>query len=364
VADSNTSGTDTPRTEERSAAPRRIVFWKRVIRALQVALVLSVAFAVWFIAFGRGSSGPAPVLPDTNAQFSLDLKVVGKMDHDVVYAVEQRARPAYRIFSFDPATGVDETVFTVPKDAIIYGIALSPDRTTLAVSYSPDFHVKGSGLWTLDVASKKFTEVAPTEEGHYLVDPAWSGDATSIYATYVDRTGADEKLSTAQVTLADLSLRVIIADGIAPTVSGDTLYYLTVDEQRARRSIAVLTSDDGTSTIPVGDGQFDLDHLLVGASGSVLHVAVLEPKKDEASVTIGTPAEAHGNHDVPSTWWDVDVKVAAPTAAATDLASTIVYDAANSGDSIVSATREGLSITSGSTRTDLIASRAIRFVAG
>jgi hypothetical protein len=79
-----------------------------------------------------------PVLPDTTHAFSLDLEVIANMDHEVVYAAEQRSGSAYRMFSFDPATGAVETVFTVPKDAVIYGIALRPDRTSLAVANSPD----------------------------------------------------------------------------------------------------------------------------------------------------------------------------------------------------------------------------------
>jgi hypothetical protein len=362
VADSGNSQTVVQTSQERSAASRRTLLWKRVNRLLLVALALSVAFAAWFLAYRPGDDRDAPVLPDTNSQFSLDLKVVGRMDHDVVYAVEQRARPAYRIFSFDPATGVDKTVFTVPEQAIIYGIALSPDRSTLAVSYSTDFHLEGSGLWTLDLASNAFTELQKAEAGFFLIDPAWADDGKSIYATYLDRTAPDEKLSTAQVTLADSSLRVIIEDGIAPVVSRDKLYYLTVDSEHARRSIAAITSDGTTSNIAVGDGQFDLDHLLIDDSG-LLHVAVLSAR-DNGGVTVGTEASAHGNHDVPSTWWNVVVDDDTPTATATDLESTVVYDAATTGDAIVAATREGLSVTLGSTRTDLVASRAIRFVAG
>lgn len=332
-----------------------------MLRLLQVALALNVAFAVWFIAFRGDGNGSAPVVPDTQEQFSLDLKVVGRAEHSVVYAVEQRARPAYRILSFDPASGAVETVFAVPDNAIIYGIALSPDRSTLAVSYSTDFHVKGNGLWTLDLRSRALTEVRPTEEGHFLVDPAWAPDGGSIYATYVDRTGTDERLALAEVTLSGGSLRVVAENAILPAVGGGDLYYLTVDDEHARRSIGVIDAEGTQRAIAVGDGGYDLDHLLIGTNGSQLHVAVLE-RRDDGSVTLGTPAAAHGNHDVPSTWWNLDA--GSKTVTPTELTPTIVYDAASTGDSIVSATREGLTITSGTVQTELIRSRAIRFATG
>jgi hypothetical protein len=164
------------------------------------------------------------VLPDTQAHFLLDLEVIGKVAHDVVYVVEQRARPAYRIFSFDPSTGADKTVVTVPTDAIIYGIALSPDRSTLAVAYSADFHTEGSGLSTLDVASGKLTEVVPAQPNVYLTDLEWSVDGRSVLATHVDRTGTDEQLGISRISLADKSATMIVDDAIAPVVDGDGLH--------------------------------------------------------------------------------------------------------------------------------------------
>jgi hypothetical protein len=115
---------------------------------------------------------------------------------------------------------------------------------------------------------------------------------------------------------------------------------------------------DGRS-ISVGDGARDLDHLLEGSDDATLWVGVLSTK---ASVTVGTPASAHGNHDVASTWWDV-ATAGTPSPAPVGLNSTIIYDAASRDASIVFATQEGLSIATGSKQTDLIASRAIRLVA-
>ncbi|MGL5862499.1 MAG: hypothetical protein ACRCY9_14700 [Phycicoccus sp.] len=303
-----------------------------------------------------------PVLPNTTATFSLDLEVVATMDHEVVYAVEQRSRPAYRIFSFDPAMGAVETVFTVPQDAIIYGIALAPDRKSLAVAYSPDFQIGGSGIWTLDLTTKEFSEVSPAKKDVYLTDPTWSADGRALWATRADRTRSDDQLGIAHVDIADGTVKIVVEEGIDPAPVGDALFYLTVDENQARRSIGVLDADGGTRTIAVGDGTLDLDHLLVGADGTSLRVAVLETEKD-SGLALGQKAEAHGNHDVPSTWWDVPTSTRGSAASSTRIDPVVVYDAAPTGTDIVYATRAGLSIA-GTTKTDLITSRAIRFATG
>jgi hypothetical protein len=82
-------------------------------------------------------------------------------------------------------------------------------------------------------------------------------------------------------------------------------------------------------------------------------------KEPAAVVPVGEPANAHGSHDVESTW-----KLptgGSPTATTVD--RTIVYDAAATATSIVEATREGLSIVIDAKRVNLITSRAIRLVA-
>lgn len=163
------------------------------IRALQVALAGTVAVGVWLIGFAPDGATPE-VLPDTTEQFSLDLEVVASTEAPVVYIVEQRARPAYRIFAFDSSTGDDETIFTVPEDAIICGIDLDATGTTLAVTYSPDHTLDGSGLWTLDIADGTFTEISPVETGIYLTDPEWTDDGTAVLATRVNRTTENESL--------------------------------------------------------------------------------------------------------------------------------------------------------------------------
>lgn len=340
--------------------PKSLRFWLRARRILQVALVIAVFGAVWLVGF-RTSPEPE-VLPDTSEQFSLDLSVSASLDHDLVYVVEQRARPKYRIFSFDPATGTDETVFTVPEDAIIYGISLHPDRSQLAVSYSTDFNIEGNGVWLLDLDTRDFTEVSSTEPGVYLTELEWSRDGSEVFATHVDRRTDTEILSIASINISSGSIptgtvEVIVNDAITPAVADGGLFHLTVDEEKARRAIGVLTTDGNVESIEVLDGERDLDHLTARANLDDVFVAVLD-QQDGGLLSLGAPAAAHGNHNVRSSWWSIDNGTEM-----TDLEPIIVYDAATSDSgAIVYATLEGLSIADGE-RVDLIRSRAIRFVA-
>jgi hypothetical protein len=302
--------------------------------------------------------GPAPVLPNTQGQFSLDLKVIGSMQHDVVYAVEQRARPAYRIFAFDPMTGIDTTVFSVPEDAVIYGIALSPDRATLAVSYSPDFRNYGSGISLLDLQTKRLREVTRAVPGLFEVNLEWSNDAKSVYSTHVDQSTPIQRLSIAQTLIAEGTTNILVRNAVNPRVSNNKLYYLPVDETGARRYIQ---TSDGQEVVSVGDGTFELTYLLRGANDEALQVAVIS-ESSETSLSVGTPARAHGSHEVPVTWWRVSIS-GSSKAAPLGLSPAIVYDAASRNGPIVYATQEGLSIADGSKQVALVASRAIRLVA-
>lgn len=325
---------------------------------LKVIVALNLAVAVWVIGFRSGDK-PGPVLPDTETQFSLDLEVVGAVDYSSIYVVEQRARPNYRIFELDPATGVTETVFTVPEDAIIYAVASSPDGETLALGYVPDFNEGGNGIWFLDLDSSVLSEVLPATEGVFYSDVAWAMDGSSILATQVDRRGEDEMLAVVEVELSSGEIVTSIPNAINPVQVDDTLYYLLIDDTRARRAIGWLSSSGEKGIIEVGDGNNDLDHLV--ATSTSLRVAVIAPT-DDGGITIGEPAEAHGNHDVPSVWWEVELD-GDLTMRATTFEPIIVFDAIATEDGIVYATNEGLAIAT-SERVDIIKSRAIRLVAG
>ncbi len=342
--------------------------WRAVMRVCQASLAMLIGVGVWSIGFA-GDGDVAPILPDTDEQFSLDLSVIDTTDHPLIYAVEQRARPAYRIFSFDPNTGADETVYTVPEDAIIFGIALDDEQATLAVTYSPDFALNGSGLALLDLDTGELSTVLPVETDVYFTDPVWSDDSTSVFATRVDRRGEGEELDVARIDVNGSTpgaVDIVITDAINPVDTGDGIAHLAVDADGARRSVRSTGSEPGGSALV--SGELDLDHLVIDDDGE-LWVAALDETDEPAAVAglvFGQSASAHGNHDRPSTWWDLDSTSDVPTPSSAE--PIIVYDAVIGDEAIVAATNEGVSIIhlrhgSDQQRLDLIASRAIRFVA-
>ncbi len=330
---------------------------RAAVRIVLAMAALGVAGAVWSIGFA--SPAVAPVIPPDDTPFSLDLRVVASMDHEIVYAVEQRARPHYRIFEFDPATGADRTVFSVPEDAIVSGIARSPDDTSLAVAYTPDHNDAGTGVWLLDPDSGAMTEVTPGVDGVYLVDPSWAADGTTVFVTVVDRRGDGDALAVGAIDLTDPTptVEVLAEDVIEPLEVDGVVHALAVDDDLARRRVAVLSADGDPGWLTVDDGGRDLDHLVrVGDDEPV--VAVLDVI-DDGGVTFGEPAWAHGSHVVPSTWWSIGVDGAQPSGPD----AVIVHDAVGTDHSIVEATGTGLAITTGTSRIELITSRTIRFVA-
>lgn len=331
-------------------SPEQRVRRRRMLQVLFAAVVVAVGVTI-----SVGGADPAPVLPDTATQFSLDMEVIGEADVPLVYVVEQRARPAYRIFSFDPVTGEDTTVFTVPEDAIIHGIAKHPTDEVIAVAYAEDYRLNGNGMALLDLTSGELEIVTAGEEDVYLVDVSWREDGSGLLATQVDRRGADEQLSVVAIGL-DGPVSTLATDGVGPVELDGVVQYLRMDVDGARRSIAAVGVTDATE---VGDGTLDLDHLLGGDTPGTFVVSSIDSQA--TTLSFGAPASAHGSHDVPATWW----------AASQDDAGTplpllepgIVHDAVRVGTALVYATNEGLTIANPAA-TAVIASRALRFVTG
>lgn len=84
--------------------------------------------------------------------------------------------------------------------------------------------------------------------------------------------------------------------------------------------------------------------------------------QDEGLLSLGSPASAHGNHNVQSSWWSIEQQ--ADAVELWNLEPIVVYDAvASDSGAIIYATLEGLSIGD-EERIDLVSSRSIRFVAG
>lgn len=158
--------------------------------------------------------------------------------------------------------------------------------------------------------------------------------------------------------MADPTVELVATEAINPVETDGGVFVLDVDEEGARRSISRVAADGSRVTVDIGGSDHDLDHLTADRDSSTLHVAVLDTV--DGGLSFGQPAEAHGNHDVSSSWWTVDPEGSAPEAAG--LEPIIVYDASVTASAIVYATSEGLAFGT-EVRTDVIKSRAIRFVA-
>ena len=281
---------------------------------LMVVVAVNLAALVWVIGLRSSGNGTPPALAATTPEFTLDATVVALLesaDPATIYVLEQRARPDYRIAAFEPTSGEPSTVFEIPDEALAYSIAASPSGESLAVAYTADFNVNGSGIVLVDIVDGSTRWIYEETPDEFVTDLAWSLDGMSIWATHI---ATDESLS-------------------------------------------------------VVGGALDLDHLVVTRSGEALFVAALNSSIETggASLSIGQPAAAHGNHSGPSTWFRVDPSGTSP-AHALPLTQTIIYGATARPDGLIAvATREGLITIEfgdlGFHETTLVESRALRAVA-
>ena len=350
------------------ARPRR----SRTELVLMVVVAVNLGAVVWVIGFRSSGNDTPSVLADTTPEFTLDATVVASLegaDPAPIYVLEQRARPDYRIAAFEPASGELSTVFEVPDEALAYSIATSPSGESLAVAYTADFNVDGNGILVVNLVDQSTKWVYEETPDEFVTNLAWGSDGESIWATHI---AADESLSVVEIDAGTGVLLATIDDAVDPAPTAGATFYLRVDDQGARRSIGVSPLDESAaieSTISVGDGTLDLDHLVVTRSGEALFVAALNSSIETggSSLSIGQPASAHGNHSGPSTWFRVDPSDTSP-AEALPLTETIVYGAIARPDGLIAAvTREGLITIElgdlGFSETTLVESRALRAVA-
>jgi hypothetical protein len=305
-----------------------------------------------------------PILATEEAVFSQDAEVVGTADAGIVYAVEYRGNPNYRITSLDTKTGELNEVFNVPKGSIVYSIALSPDKNKLAIGYSDNMDA-GNGVFLIDLSGKipELTQVIPAKSGINYLDLAWSNDGKTIWSTYGDTTTDEIVYSVAKIDVESRAFEIIVTDAIDPVPTKKGIAYLPLEPDQSRRSIEVIDLSDGSKlSVAVSDKKYDLDTLMYDQYSDSLLVNALN-KPSSVTLRLGGAAYAHGSHDVPSSILILD-GVDYGNISANDLDPKVTFESSLSTDGVlVEATNEGLYVTNGnSERTFILKSRALRYV--
>ncbi len=331
---------------------------------LRLVAVVAALVAAWLLVLRPatvdnstlpGTNVPAPLVLPTSTD-TLDLEVVGTLEHDVVHAVELRPAPDHRILALTPATGEVVTVRSFTNLEQTFGIARAPSGDQLAVAYVADVSTRGNGLWVLALDDPSdFREVIPAVTGVYLTDPLWMDD-DRLLLTRTDVRVGDPSFDLVAVEVSTGAVTPVVNDAVTAAVVDGIVHFLEPDEQANGRAVRRLGEDGGISPVVRADGDATIDHLLATADGGLLFAV---HQVDEGGITVGAPALAHVG---PSVWWTTPAVSPAP--ADWGLPSSSVLDAAMSREgALVAVDRQGLSITRDGVRHRLLDSRSLVFVA-
>lgn len=281
----------------------------KVLLRLGVGLVCLVS--VWLLA---GSSVRDLLDPPSNELADLPIDGSGRAGTDEsepIFMVEVASRPDYRLAAFDPTSTATTPVFVVPEFGVISSVGLSPDRSQLALAYTRDYTVPGSGIYLLDATTRAdrvsgeldLREVTPEQPSGSFDTVRFAPDGATLWATLEEAHGS----AVVAVDLLTGKVNKVIDNAVEPAPGDGWIAYLTLDPDGSRRSIGLLDLTTGTATtIPVLEGGYDLGNLLADTEQDRLVFTALLPS-EETGIQVGDPALAHGSHEGPAQWLTLDL---------------------------------------------------------
>jgi len=353
-----------------------------------------------------------------NPSFSLDATIL-EYDEDVfkditlnepsiqnnlIYILEYRGFPNYRILEFDLLSKNLKELVKIPKGSLVYSMSISKDKKDLILIYSDNLEGTSNGIYSLSIEDiKKSTNLkvnslenlSDFDHTSYLnsfikiLNPIKDASKHVFYKDLnVDENNniwvskIEEDLS-ANLTKSSIekidqkgNILISISNVINPISYKNFIYYLPLEKDLSRNSIASLNiNTNETENYSILDNNYDLDDFLINDSG--LYISVLNRNKKAYLPNFFSKVSAHGNHSIPSIW--VNYSLDGNYISDLDLNAEIVYDATFLNESIFSSknslnileiTNEGLTYINSTleennkiNRLHLIKSRAFRFIA-
>ncbi len=241
------------------------------------------------------------------------LNLTGKL----VYNASNSTVGTASVQSLDLETGELITIFQAPGDSWVYDVAVSPDHTTLVLTYSPPMDAPYGGqasLYRMPLNASKPPQLLvtlPTGQDQFS-QPAWSPDGKYIYFAHINF----ESMATFEImrmAYPDGKPEKLIENAYWARVSedGSRLVYVSLDPQSGKNQL-FFANVDGTNP-----QQVRLRRLPVP---SVIDAPMFSP--DNQSIIFSSPTGskasapnwidqllgatvAHADGTLPSDWWSV-----------------------------------------------------------
>lgn len=342
-------------------------------RYLLMALIFSVAWGIGFARLRHTDVDVPPrdtvdaLLQDAQPVLAFESVWVGAsvgMSGGLAF-VEQRPHPYHRVARLDFETGAVSSLFELPKGALVYHIAATPDAQRLVMSYSPpEARYDYSGLYTVSLTDGTMERVVGGETpATYYTNPHWAGDSL-VYTVY-RRAAQTRHIERYDVRTG--AVNVVAENAVMPMLSADgaTLMYVRINPIDGKRSLWAMdtTAESAAYPLVTEDAFADIDVPTLSPDGAWVYFTVLEQPSfasRAAQVVLGAgQAHAHGNHNVPMRWYRVSLGGGEPQPVISDPFITL-YGGLNTADELGFVSDTGFYVAQAGRVDQLIQSRVMR----
>lgn len=163
------------------------------------------------------------------------------------------------LWTLEPATGKISQLLTIPASTSLASPAVSPDGSRIAYSLYDTQQAlakkdNGTDLYVVGGDGKNPKLLAPHQEvGAWLSEPTWTGDGKTVLFSRRDAKGK-ERID--RVAADGTGRATVMADRISPSVVGDRLAYLVTDAQAYTVDLWVADTSGQNPRRLLGDPEF------------------------------------------------------------------------------------------------------------
>jgi len=186
----------------------------------------------------------------------------------------------------DLSSGNSEVVFTADPKSLLTYAALSPDGTTLAITYAPPsegiVQAGYTNLYTLPLDASTDPQLV-VEAGRWntISNPAFSADSNSITYTHTQTLDAGLRINHVidQVSIQSGEVHTIIDEGYASSLSadGEQLAYITTPESSTFDTLYVSSAaGEAPTSLADGDLFLAIDTPIFSPDGSTIAFSAQE----------------------------------------------------------------------------------------
>lgn len=246
---------------------------------------------------------------------ALDIQILSESNYlsGSLIFLEQRSQPNYRIMQFDFSSQSLNSIFDIPRGALLYQITASPDSQSLLMSYSPpseNITPTHNGLYRLSLVEDNPEPelILDAVEDNFFAYPQWSSDSDYIYYVVYSTTGNNRnRRRIERLHVMSGNIEILVEDASLPALNQDNseFAYVHINPQTDERSIRLLNLIDNAEREIVSVGDYpDLDSPVF--KGDDLYFAVLDIEIQDAG-RIGAMVSAHNDHNQPADWFRLTV---------------------------------------------------------